>query len=768
MPVGHEIQGTQSMDLGDDWDDDNLFIEAADEFDKLIALSQAVPASYVIVHPTGQQNSEVKSFPHKMGTVNFESPKSSKLNFNSPSGNSGSKFQKSKSFNLDQIATNHDIRKNGACSNETDVISESTIKQSELYRTKCGENEILQKQIKNLTASLHESKTRQRHVMLEKDREKSMLKEEMEQKLVELRTELDRLNTELLFQKNHITSTEFRTKELKNVRLKEPESPNNPTGNAAWKMMDDMNSSFSRGKTSPLRGTTSPLGAKPSPLGTKPSPLVSDAKFKSPTGRFPQSPLVRSGDMEVKNHFGCVLNNIVGEKLLRFNSSGNSNSVVNKMGSDLVQLVTCPSFLTPKAQHLLYNILSSCNDMLSMEMSHLQQLSTSEDKGENTKRDHILSKSCFSILPSGQNYDLLEAKKLFDLEEGSELRRCVQLICVLCSLSSYALSVLLDVPLCDITKENAVVHSLEPVSSLSKDEISRSEKLDILNVLNQLVIEVASQNRTKPYNGLLLSIAHLMLTIFHQKISLPDTTLNLVSNVVKELILSRPAPAVLEVCVRMLAESTYSTQLQQYLCGQSETPSCRTSLVSNMDIVHSFTPQSCAIHVLCTYLELFQPSSSLIRAYLTWTLHLLAMRRTVSLRETNCRPCDCTSEVFHLCLVLAWSSVRKLCKDFTTERNLPKKHEIKACVELAYQALDKLKNDKHLQFLQREGIYEALLLRLKTSNLPISLSDKIQKSLTLDKDRSIPRYPSSSNENQTRTVICGDHLNEEFNDLDIS
>lgn len=63
VPATHnQLEGTQAMDLGDDWDDDNLFIEAADEFDKLIALSQAVPTSNVIIHPTGhQQNSEVVS-----------------------------------------------------------------------------------------------------------------------------------------------------------------------------------------------------------------------------------------------------------------------------------------------------------------------------------------------------------------------------------------------------------------------------------------------------------------------------------------------------------------------------------------------------------------------------------------------------------------------------------------------------------------------------------------------------------------------------------
>ncbi|KAI5735550.1 hypothetical protein M8J77_020009 [Diaphorina citri] len=762
IPATHnQLEGTQAMDLGDDWDDDNLFIEAADEFDKLIALSQAVPTSNVIIHPTGhQQNSEVKPFPTKLSTLHFpDSPKSSKTSYPHPGSASGSKlFQKSKSFNLDQIANNFENRNNVLCSNGVNVISETSIKQSELYKTKCGENEILQKQIKNLTTNLHDSKCRLRQAMLEKDKEKTLLKEEMNQKMEELKAELDRLNTELMFQKNHITSTEFRTKELKKVRLKEPESPNSPSiGPSAWRMVDDLNSSFSRAKTSPCP----PPADKMKSPGQSPRNTGVDVRSATPV-------------VEVESHVGSTLNNLVGERLLQLRHCGeaiSNNSVVTIFGSDLVQLVSCQSFLTSKAKHLMLNILTNSHRLLSSELAHLRQLSENEDKGESVKRDHILSKSCFNILPGGIHYDLLQSKKLFDSEEGLELRKCVQLIAILCSLSSYALSVVLNVPVSDLVRDNAVVSKLESVST-NTNETDIPTHIDILQSLKLLVTEISNQFRTKSYNGVLLSIAHLILQIFHQKVTIPENTLDLISSIVREIILSRPAPAVLELCVVVMTESTYSPTVQRNLCGHAEMSSCRSSIVSSSDIIHSFTPRSCAIRVLCTCLELIQPTATLVRAYLEWTLRLVALGKSQTVRDSNSVPCDCTTEVYHLFLVMGWTAVRKLCKEFSAEQSPVVKHQIKTCVELAYQILYKVKQDKHLQFLQREGIYEALVLRLKTSNLNITLSDKLKQSLTLDNTSDKPLAPQSGSGDSRkstglRSVICGDHLNEEFNDLDI-
>ncbi|KAL1456788.1 hypothetical protein WDU94_001489, partial [Cyamophila willieti] len=383
--------GTQAMDLGDDWDDDNLFIEAADEFDKLIALSQAVPTTNVnIIQPTHQQNSEVKPFPTKLSTVHFpDSPRSSKVPYTS-GGSSASKFQKSKSFNLDQIATNFENRSdvfrsnNVLSTNGTNTIPESTIKQSELYKTKCGENEILQKQIKNLSSNLHESKCKLRQAMHDKDRERNIMKQEMEQKMQELRTELETLNTELMFQKNHITSTEFRTRELKHVRLKEPESPNSPNiGPGAWKRADNLNSSFSRANTSPRIESPRAPGVK-SPGDCLRSPLrISGVNERG---------LRTEPEVEVECHYGCVLHSIVGERLLEFtrtndgsSSPSHENSVASIFSSDLVQLVTCASFLTSKAKHLIRNILIGCNQMISCELSRLNHLAQTEDKGESAK-----------------------------------------------------------------------------------------------------------------------------------------------------------------------------------------------------------------------------------------------------------------------------------------------------------------------------------------------------------------------------------------------
>uniref|UniRef100_A0A8D8X777 Uncharacterized protein n=1 Tax=Cacopsylla melanoneura TaxID=428564 RepID=A0A8D8X777_9HEMI len=473
MPTGHEPPGggTQAMDLGDDWDDDNLFIEAADEFDKLIALSQAVPTTNVnIIQPTGKQNSEVKPFPTKLSTVHFpDSPKSSKVPYNS-GGGSASKFQKSKSFNLDQIATNLENRSdafrnnNVLSTNGTNTVPESSIKQSDLYKTKCGENEILQKQIKNLTSNLHESKCKLRQAMHDKDRDRNVMKQEMELKIQELRSELDRLNTELMFQKNHITSTEFRTRELKHVRLKEPESPNSPhIGPGAWKRADNLNSSFSRANTSP-RGQKSPGECLRSPGRLS----VAD-----------HGGVRREPGVEIECHYGCALHGIVGERLLEFtrtndgsSSPSGENSVASVFSSDLVQLITCASFLTSKAKHLIHNILIGCNQMISSELYRLNHLAESEDKGDSTKRDHVLGKSCFSVLPAGQTYDLLHSKKLFSSEESSELRRCIHLLAILCSISAFAVSTLLNVPMSDLVRilrsENQHAPYIETTSHVNR------------------------------------------------------------------------------------------------------------------------------------------------------------------------------------------------------------------------------------------------------------------------------------------------------------